>query len=339
MKLPERIRQHKAESDSYAILQYKLRGLGIFRNVTESDYGIDFEVEIVSGNQVTGRYFKAQVKSSEKLRVRKSDKVPVVGGIKESTLYYWTELSFKTHVLLYAVNLKNEKIYVSAPIFWQATQLINGDDKKKSVAFKKEDPVLGDKTALLLSGVIALSPLLPDILYSHRLALRHLKQILSLYVDVFHYDGGGELHDPDAFKALLEVCKILLFGKDWSDTPLNEEEKKYLLTYEYWLRKSGQYADEVNNHAAQTPVKTLVPYLMQALAKLRERVFAGKYYWSNKDRSYLRLVYETVIPKDCSHEALSEWGYHYDAHQRQVAGFDYFLQRDLVELRQAGFMQ
>jgi hypothetical protein len=38
MDLPKRIKQHKAESDSYAILLYKLKDLGIFRNVTSSDY-------------------------------------------------------------------------------------------------------------------------------------------------------------------------------------------------------------------------------------------------------------------------------------------------------------
>ena len=79
MDLPARIKQHKAESDSYAILLYKLRDIGIFRSVTDSDYGIDFEVEIVEETKVTGRYFKAQVKSSENLKIRKKDKVPVVG--------------------------------------------------------------------------------------------------------------------------------------------------------------------------------------------------------------------------------------------------------------------
>lgn len=57
MQLPTRILQHKAESDSYAILLYKLRNIGIFRNVNESDYGIDFEIEIVHGSNFTRKYF------------------------------------------------------------------------------------------------------------------------------------------------------------------------------------------------------------------------------------------------------------------------------------------
>ena len=73
MDLPTRTKQKKAESDSYAILIYKLRNVGIFRNMTESDYGIDFDIEFVADDSVTGRYIKAQVKSAEKLFVRNVD--------------------------------------------------------------------------------------------------------------------------------------------------------------------------------------------------------------------------------------------------------------------------
>ena len=54
MDFPKRIKQHKNESDSFAIILYKLREIGIFRNVTESDYGIDFEIEVVNGDKVEG---------------------------------------------------------------------------------------------------------------------------------------------------------------------------------------------------------------------------------------------------------------------------------------------
>jgi hypothetical protein len=99
MELPERAKQHKAESDSYAILLYKLRHIGIFRNMTENDYWIDFEIELVQGSLVTGNYFKAQVKSAQEVLVRKSDGIPTIGGIKQSTLNYWCELSMRTHVI------------------------------------------------------------------------------------------------------------------------------------------------------------------------------------------------------------------------------------------------
>ena len=45
MDFPRRIVQHKNESDSFAIILYRLRNIGIFRNMTEHDYSIDFEIE------------------------------------------------------------------------------------------------------------------------------------------------------------------------------------------------------------------------------------------------------------------------------------------------------
>jgi hypothetical protein len=82
MDLPKRTKQQRSEAHSYAILLYKLRDLGIFRNLTENDYGIDFELELISKEQVTARVAKIQVKSAEDLKLR-ADKRPSVGGIKE----------------------------------------------------------------------------------------------------------------------------------------------------------------------------------------------------------------------------------------------------------------
>lgn len=238
MDLPTRIKQHKAESHSYAILLYKLREIGIFRNVTESDYGIDFEVEIVDGTSVTGRYFKAQVKSSEDLKIRKRDQVPVVGGIKESTLYYWTELSYRTHVILYAVDLKTERIYLSRPVFWQATKLISGDKKTKSVEFipfsaEITDDKLLEALPVVLTKIFALSPSLGDQIYAHKTALRYLKQFLELYVDVHHYDGHVEVNDTNTLKTLLDISRILLWEHDFKKSGLSDEHKKYLFSFDY----------------------------------------------------------------------------------------------------------
>jgi hypothetical protein len=336
MKLPERIKQHKAESDSYAILQYKLRNLGIFRNVTESDYGVDFEVELISNGQVTGQYFKAQVKSSENLRIRKSDGIPTVGGVKESTLYYWSELSYKTHVILYAVDLKTEEIYISHPVFWHATRLINGDNRTKTVEFLKNDPALGDRTALFYTMIFARSPTLGNQIYAHRFALRYLKHFLALYVDVIRLDGDGEIHESDAFRVLLDVGRTLLFAQDWKEeASLDEKDRRYMFSYEYWLRNSGPFAGEVTNHVARKPVNAILPRLIAKLKSLRNVVFLGKYYWSVKDRPYLRLVYESFLPEDCSHETLSAWGYYYNDYQRHIHDFSYFLNLDkkgIVEL-------
>ena len=105
MDFPTRIRQHKNESDSFAIILYKLREIGIFRNVTESDYGIDFEIEVVNGNKVQGHCIKVQVKSSDNLTVRQKDGIATVGGIEQSSLNYWAEISYNIPVVAIAVDI------------------------------------------------------------------------------------------------------------------------------------------------------------------------------------------------------------------------------------------
>jgi len=121
---PKRIKQHKSQSDSSPILLYHLRDLGIFRSAAENDYGIDFEIEMVNDDKVIGKYIKVQVKSSEEINIRQ-DRIPTVGGIKQSTLLYWTELSYSSHVLVFAVDIRTEKIYFTQSIFWQATTLLD----------------------------------------------------------------------------------------------------------------------------------------------------------------------------------------------------------------------
>ncbi len=343
MDLPSRIRQHKAASDSYAILLYKLRKVGIFRNVTENDYGIDFEVEIVDGTRVTGQYFKAQVKSSENLRIRKGDGVPVVGGIKESTLYYWTELSFSTHVLVYAVDLKTEQIYLSRPVFWQATKLINGEKKTKSVELlplraKSTDKKLLEAMPAVLTKYFAVSPPLGELIYAHKTALRYLKQFLELYVDVYHYDGHVEVHDVDAFRTLLDISRILLWDNTFDESGLSPLQQKYLFSFEHWVKNSGDWAtDEVTNLSAQTPLKAILPPLIETLRRLRKSVFEAKYYWKVKDRPYIRMVYETRVPSDSTPKTLSEWGYNFSEHQDDVIGFSLFEHMSAADLESIGF--
>ena len=46
MSFPKRIQQHKNEDCSFAIIENKLQEIGVFRNQTNHDYGIDFEIEI-----------------------------------------------------------------------------------------------------------------------------------------------------------------------------------------------------------------------------------------------------------------------------------------------------
>lgn len=140
MDFPQYIRQHKNESDSFAIILYKLRELGIFRNVTSQDYGIDFEIELVEDGSVTGHCVKVQVKSSEKLRKSKRGN-PQIGGIKQSTLRYWAELSYSIPVIAICVDLNTETIYRTNSLFWPSICLLDATEKSKTLEFKKKSDI------------------------------------------------------------------------------------------------------------------------------------------------------------------------------------------------------
>jgi hypothetical protein len=288
------MKQKKSEAESLAIVSYKLGDLGIFRGQTENDYGIDLDLELVQSDQVTGRAIKIQVKSAEELKLRE-DGTPSVGGIKQSTLRYWCELSFRTSVVAYAVDLATQKIYVTKDLFWQASAKIDGGESSKSIAFLPEGPdnIAFAKIATILQ---AFQPTIAEVVTAHTMALRRLKQFLMLLADSFHYDAGSSLHEPDDFRDLLQACSVLLWSdgdKLWSDP----NDQKHWKRFDYWERKSEKDGwDGISYYAAQPILSTLLPALIRTLRVYKKRVLAGKFYWSPRDPQYLALVYETAIP-------------------------------------------
>jgi len=322
MDLPKRTKQQKSEAQSYAILLYKLRDLGIFRNLTGNDYGIDFELELVNDEQVTARTVKIQVKSAKNLRLRK-DETPSVGGVKQSTLRYWCELGLRTNVIAYAVDLKTETIYVTWDLFWQAAAKIDGANTSKSIDFRRsaENSDAGAKAVTILS---ALMPNAADQIYAHTLALRHLRDFLEMLGDAYQYDPGTEINRT-AFTNLLEVCKILLWGEGeflWTD----KEDRKYWTSFSYWEEKSAATNwNGVVCYTAKPILATLLPALINILKRYKKQAIAAKYYLSHRHPQYLELVYETRLPDDLEVDALIKWGDKYDYHGREPNG-RYFVE-------------
>jgi hypothetical protein len=319
MKLPTRSRQHKAESDSLDLVKYKLgKKLGIIRSQGENDYGIDLEIELVKGSKVTGRFVKVQVKSSEDLRLRKNG-TPAISGIKQSTLAYWCELSFRAGVIAYAVDLATETIYVTKDLFWQASQRIDGSEKSKTIEFL---PAGEDSIALafVATAVEGFRPSMAEIVSAHTLALRRLKVFLELLGAAYHFDAGSDLHEPDHFRDLLQVCSVLLWGAGerlWTE----KRDQRGWTSYDYWKDKSEQDGwDGISYFAAQPILSTLVPEMVRVLRTYRERVLAGKYYWAHKNPSYLALVYETTVPEADGKDELILWGQEYDQRGSVVVG-------------------
>lgn len=336
MDFPKRIKQHKSQSDSFAILLYKLKDLGIFRNVTENDYGIDFEIEIVHDEKLIGRYLKAQVKSAEDINIRK-DGVPTVGGIKQSTLLYWTELSYRSHVVVFAVDLTTEKIYFTSSIFWQATSLIDSTNKTKSIEFHPaiEIPELNndikkkEKTENFISSLlvkkIAFDSGIGDIIYAHKTLLRNIKSMFELYTDTWHYDAWTEVQQDDMFKTVLECAQILIsFDLPEKLEEVSEEERKYLFSFDYWARKTDWSYEEVSNQIAKTPLKAIFPLLLNKMQHYSNLVLKGAYYWINKDITYLKLVHQTVIPSVREHDKIIHVDYE-DSNFRNKESFHSYM--------------
>ena len=314
MNLPTRTIQKQHEAESYAILLYALRKVGIFRNLTENDYGIDFEVELVENNQVTGRYMKVQVKAAEKIKVRKKDKVPTIGGISQSTLNYWAELSYSTNVIAYAVDLKTEAIYMTCPIFWQATRLIDGSAKSKTIEFV---PIEKNhhKLAEIMTHLCIYAPTIREQISFHRSALRQLRSFLELYGNVFWLDACCCVDNQDVFAEFLTASQELLWHTKVNASFSSEHKDKWH-SVDHWKDEHG----ELLNYICQEPMKILMPLILKELKSLRTRVMKAGFYWYTHNQGYQRLVFLHDIPSEPTHDMLCPLSQQYD---EQVLKDDY----------------
>lgn len=209
-------------------------------------------------------------------------------------------------MIAYAVDLKSETIFVTSNLFWQATQLIDGSEKSKTIEFLPagDEP---DRRALHVTLLHFSKPTVPQIIASHQLALRNLKHTLDLLDDAFHYDAGSNLHEPEHFTDLLNVCKVLLWGMDgqlWTDP----DDRRNWSEVDYWDRKAMDDGwGELCYFSVQPVLSILVPALINRLCELREAVLAGKYYWAHNNQKYLKSVYASVLPGDVSVDGLRDW--------------------------------
>lgn len=289
MDFPRQIRQHKNESDSFAIVLYKLRELGIFRNVTTQDYGIDFEIELVEEGRVCGHCVKVQVKSSEKLYFDKDER-PIIGGIKQTTLRYWAELSYSIPVIALCVDLNTEMVYSTGAIFWQAISLLDATERSKTIKFQK---AMGPEELICEIRNIAKGYSLREELFAHKWILRNIKEIFELYTGSWWYDADSQTLDLTVFKLLLDNAKVIL--TPWiNKTKTDQKAFEQLLTYDYYYIRSDY--DEPHNRVIYEGLKDFIVQLLNTLVFIREEVLSSGYYWVYNDDDYLRLVIETQVP-------------------------------------------
>lgn len=317
MSFPKRIQQHKNEDLSFAIIEKELNDLGVFRNQTNHDYGIDFEIEIENNGRMEGHSLKVQVKSSDDLNIR-NDGHATVGGIKQSTLNYWAEISFNQSVVGMAVDLDgSQKIYVSDLLFWQVVPLIgpSGDEERRD----DKGHVVQPPTRTIDFGSctdnqknmdklrrFAYGYSLRDFLNAHKWILSNIKQIFQMYSDAETCDQWMPIYEPKLFKMFLTQAKAFIYY----DFGFREkgEMLDVVFDYQFYVNKSNG-DDPYNIEVAKGLKPILTKMLLPLLQKYRNQVFDSSYYWINKDRDYLKLVFDTDFPDWNDDEAMSSFGY------------------------------
>jgi len=96
-RLPQRTRAHVLEEESRKFIENKFPSEWIISR-TQTDYGIDFQVEIVENQKVTGAHFLIQLKAKDKIKLDKYNNI--LHNEKTSRIQYFLE---RTELVVYIV--------------------------------------------------------------------------------------------------------------------------------------------------------------------------------------------------------------------------------------------
>jgi hypothetical protein len=291
IEFPKRTVQHRNEYESMAVLLYHMRRHGIVRSFREQDYGIDLEYEFVQGDAVIGKTIKIQLKSSKNLTID-SDGIPKVYNVKQSTLNYWAEISYRTNVILVAIDLSNEHIYCSKPLFWQITKLIDPSRQSKHISLIGGGSITNEITCALIDS-FALAPVVHEIILNQKIALQYLEEILEFCYEVTFHDQFLEVEDTSVLVNLLDICNTLLW-----DINVKAHFKEYKNPSNW-----NKISFFINNSKDGTlkfwdlynPLEIIIKLLFKRLIKLRSLVLDAFCYWAVNGKDYLEMVYQYDI--------------------------------------------
>jgi predicted transcriptional regulator len=291
IEYPKRTVQHQNEYESMAVLLYHLRKKGILRSFRELDYGIDLEYEFVHNDTVTGKSIKIQLKSSNNLKID-SDGTPKIYNIKQSTLNYWAEISYRTNVILVAVDLSNERIYCSRPLFWEIIKKIDPTRKDKHISLIGGDPFTNEITCALIDS-FALAPVIHEIILNQKIALQYLEEILQFCYEITFHDQFLEVEDTSILKNILDICSILLWnvdvGSHFNDFKRSNNWNKISFFYENSKDGTLKYCYLYKS------LEILINLLLKKLIQIRNSVLDSFSYWVVHDKDYIEMVYQYDI--------------------------------------------
>lgn len=282
-EFPKRVIQHKNETKALAIFLYHLKDFGIIRDVRQNDYGIDLEYEFVIGENVIGRVIKIQLKSVSRI----NKKNPKIWSLKQSTLNYWAELSYRINTIVVAVNTIREEIYFTFPVFWDAIAQIDNTKEPKSIELVKNEG--NCEAAAILIHHMALIPTINEILLTHKNILGRIEEIMQFCSSSIYSDDFMEFEEFTELKRLMDDSSVLLWRAKIEEQFENYDKSKSWSTLDFF--KNNTRDGILKYWDMKDKLNIIVIELFKELIRLRTKVLNSFCYWVIKDRDYLELVY------------------------------------------------
>ena len=301
-EFPKRVEQHILESKSIAIFLYHMKDFGIIRDMRQSDYGVDLEYEFVQRDDdtkmanVIGKIIKIQLKSRK--NVTKEKEGYYAKRIKQSTLNYWAELSFRTNVIVVLVDVTKEKLFFSLPVFWSATKQILNNGKNGKIRVFGSTHGKGNNIQKIFIDSLALAPTTKEIILYYKIAMLNFYRFYQLLYQAYYDDQCNDFFDSnekiDSFKFLLECLHILC----WLRLPEASNKYKENRSIEY-------YTEGTPNHRAwncdfQVIIQNLIWDLVKELMKIRKNILDSFIFWIVRDKEIDKEILEFAYKYDLS---------------------------------------
>lgn len=287
-EFPKRTVQHKNEYESMAVLTYYLRKKGILRSFKEEDYGIDLEYELVQNNYVTGKSVKIQLKSSNNLYFAK-DGTPIIYNIKQSTLNYWAEISYRTNVILVTVDLSNERIFCSNPLFWNSIKNIEPTNNNKHISLINNEQITNEITCTLIE-IFSLAPVAHEIILNQKITLQYLEEILQFCYEITFHDRHLIVEDTSIFENILEICSTLLWDINVGSYFSGFKNPTQWNKISFFIENSKE--GNLRYLYLYEPLEILIKLILGKLVELRTLVLDSFPYWIVRNREYFEFVYQ-----------------------------------------------
>jgi len=281
---PTHSHQQKHENESLAIFMYHMRKHGLIRDLRENDYGIDLEFEFVNNQAVIGKTIKIQLKALGKKT--KNGQTPSVGKLKQSTLNYWAELSYRVNVFVVLVEVETEKIWFTTPIFWEATKNIDTTNRTKSIKLEQTEGIPDVAVAILSS--MPLAPTVNEILILVRFYFSNFKRYIEMYDYTFHHDLLSDFDGVTEFEEILSLARVIL----WRTGIIGLESRGDISPYQWQFYQKANETLYPNNLQMQKYVHIVMKQVTMQLIWIRKQIVEAYTYWIVKDRGFYQFTFE-----------------------------------------------